>query len=159
MADILTIQIADQDLLAALRPVWAELQEPSEMLWRMGAVMERNVQLRFETKTDPNDAPWADLAPATVESYAQRYDGKTPGSLLERSGHMLRSLSSQVIGGVLEVGFGEGYAGYHETGRKDGKMPRRGMLAGDWQSGQLGDGDRQDLIDEIEAFLAERAAR
>jgi phage virion morphogenesis protein len=156
MAELLKIDIDDQELLAALRPVIDALDDPTELLESMGAVMARNVELRFETKTDPNGEPWAPLADSTREQYERRYKGSIPGSLLERNRHMRASLDHQVVGDVLEVGFGEAYAGYHETGRKDGKMPRRGLLAGDWQTGELGADDRADLVAEIEQFLAAR---
>lgn len=156
MAEILRIDVQDRALLDALRPAMAQLEDPTQLLESIGAVFERNVQLRFETKTDPDGVPWPDLADSTKKSYAAKYKGNVPGSLLERTRHGRDSLASQVMGEVLEVGFGEVYMGYHETGRKDGRMPARSLLLSDWQTGELGAADRADVLHEIEAFIAER---
>lgn len=154
MADRLIIQVLDDALQERLASAIASLEKPNELMVAIGGKLEENIQLRFVTKTDPNGVPWKELAESTLARKAGR------SSILELSGIMKGSLDSNVgtDGRDVEVGFGEIYAAYHETGSKDGKLPRRGMLLGsisygDESSGQLGDEDRADVLAEVDAFL------
>lgn len=157
MADLLRIDVQSAAIDALLLRVIGHIEQPTELLDNIGAVMERNIQLRFETKTDPSGVPWQALAKSTLKSYARKYKGGIPGSLLERTRHMRDSLTYNVLGSSVEVGFSELYAQYHETGSKDGKHPpRRGLLTANWQTGQLGAGDEADLVAEVEGFLAQQ---
>jgi phage gpG-like protein len=156
MAEILSVDVSDGDVIGQLERAANALTDLTELYSLMGAVMERNINLRFETKTDPNGAAWAPLAESTKASYLKKYDGIIPGSLLERSGHGRASLGSNVSPSYLEVGFAEVYMGYQETGNKKGTLPARSMLLGDWQTGTLGEGDRVDLVNEIEDFLSQQ---
>ena len=157
MADILNIDVNDKALLDVLRPAMEQLENPTPLLERMGGVLEMNVQLRFESQTDPDGVAWPGLAESTKQAYAYKYKDGIPGSLLNRSQPGGRdSLAAQVTDEVLEVGFGEEHMGWHETGTKDGSLPRRGMLLSNWRTGELGAGDRNDLVKEIEDYLAEQ---
>jgi phage virion morphogenesis protein len=155
VADVLRVNVISRAVDEMLLRAIDVLDHPNALLRSMGGVLERNIQLRFETKTDPAGVPWQALAESTLKSYERKYGGSIPGSLLERSRHMRDSLASQVFGGVLETGFSESYAQYHETGSKDGKHPpRRGLLFLNWQTGQLSPADEADLVADIESFLA-----
>jgi phage gpG-like protein len=154
VAEIVRIQVDSALLDAALNRVIARIERPVELLHNMGAVMERNIELRFITKEDPTGVPWQALADSTIKSYKHKYGGSIPGSLLERSREMLNSLGYNVTGISLEIGFGVAYAGYHITGTKSGKLPRRDPLTADWRTGRLGPGDEADLVAEIESYLA-----
>lgn len=156
MADILRIDAQLGAVDALLLRVIERIEQPTQLLDNMGAAMERNINLRFETKTDPAGVPWQALAESTLKGYERKYKGAIPGSLLERTRHMRDSLTYNVLGTSVEVGFSELYAQYHETGSKDGKRPpRRGLLTANWQTGKLGPGDEADLVAEVEAFLAQ----
>jgi phage gpG-like protein len=155
MADFLRIDAQLGAVDELLLRVIEHIAQPTELLANMGAVMERNIHLRFETKTDPSGVPWQALAESTIKTYKKKYGGTIPGSLLERTRHMRDSLTYNVLGTSVEVGFSELYAQYPETGSKDGKHPpRRGLLTANWQTGQLGPGDEADLVAEVEAYLA-----
>jgi phage gpG-like protein len=165
MAEILSVDVTDADVIGLLQRTAEKLTDLSELYSLMGAVMERNIKLRFETKTDPNGATWTALAPSTERSYLAMFDGRIPGSLLHRGRidkdgyhqpEMLNSLTHNILADGLEVGFSIERAAYHETGTKDGKLPKRSMLLGDWQTGTLGEGDRVDLANEIEDFLSQQ---
>lgn len=154
MAEIVRIEVNSAPVDELMLRVIDAVARPAELLDRIGAVMERNVQLRFETKTDPMGVPWKGLAESTIEHYQAKYDGNIPGSLLERTREMRNSLGYNVLGNAVELGFGVVYAGYHVTGTKDGKLPRRDPLLGDWKTGQLGPGDEADVVAEIEDYLS-----
>lgn len=152
MADRLVIQLLDDELQQRLASAISQLEQPAELMEAVAGQLKENVELRFITKTDPNGVPWKPLAESTLA----RKKGK--GSILELSGHMKDSLDSNVApdGAFAEVGFGEAYAGYHETGSKVGERPpQRALLAGNWQNGELGEQDRADVLGAVDRFLAD----
>lgn len=156
MTEILRITVASQPVDELLAQVMERIEQPAAMFDAIGAVLERNVQLRFETKTDPTGAPWAALAESTLKSYERKYKGAIPGSLLERTREMRNSLGYNVFLSSMELGFSVPYAQYAETGSKDGKHPpQRAMLLANWKTGALGPGDEADVVAEIESFLAQ----
>lgn len=146
-ADGITVQIDDRELQAWLDR-FAQQSGPDglqRILDAIGAELESRVDRRFDTKTDPSGAPWAPLAASTRERYAKADGAKGKGSLLIREGHMLDSLSHQVEGSAVLVGFGVPYAAYHEFATR--RMPRRGLLTADPEAGELGEGDRRSILD------------
>lgn len=156
MAEILRITVVSQAVDQMLATVMDRIEQPAALFDAIGSVLERNVQMRFETKTDPSGVPWQALAESTIKSYERKYKGSIPGSLLERTREMRDSLGYNVFGASLELGFSVPYAQYHETGSKDGKHPpQRASLLADWKTGALGPGDEADVVAEIESFLAQ----
>jgi len=152
MADGLRVDIGGDDIPKALAGAAERLAHPRELLERIGAVLEANVNERFRTKTDPDGNAWLPIAASTRKRYEQQYDGTVPGSLLERTRLMRSSLTHNATDEFVEVGFPVGYAQWHETGTR--RMPRRGLLAGDWVSGRLGAADAADVLAEVNDYLA-----
>lgn len=152
MSDGLQVQVDDADVQSLLDNALAALENPAPLLRTIGETVRVNVAGRLSSKTDPSGAPWAPLAEATL---ARK---KGQGSTLIDSGDMQRSLTYNVGSDFVEIGFGEPYAQYHETGTT--RMPRRGLLLGAVgfsdegdASGSLGEGDRQDILDDVFAYL------
>ena len=147
MVDRLDIEVTGFEFLSAIDRAASQLEKPGALMKLIGATMEENINLRFITKTDPSGNPWLPLAPATLA----RKKGR--GSILELSGHGKSSLGYNlgVDGSFVEVGFGERYMGYHETGTQ--RMPRRQTLTDDFNAGTLGAQDQADILQDIEAFL------
>lgn len=156
MSEPVTFVLANErELQARLGEAIRRIERPRELLDRIGALMERNIQFRFDTKTAPDGSAWLPLAPSTIASYNAKYDGNIPGSLLQRTRHMRDSLTHETPDDYTEeVGFGDVVAAYHETGTRRG-LPRRQLLTDDPIAGTLGADDRQDILDEIAAYLAE----
>lgn len=150
MSELLVIELQDDALNRRLAEAIAGLEKPGALMNAIAAKFQENVDLRFGSKTDPAGIPWQPLAESTLERK------KGAGSILEWSGLMQASLTHNVApdGSWAEIGFGERYAGYHETGSKDGKLPRRALLTADWQAGELGAEDRADILAELDAYLA-----
>ena len=88
---------------------------------------------RFVTKTDPNGQPWAPLSPTTLEIYDSEwfkalvenidYRDGIPGSLLQRTNRMRRTLTHNVGDGWVDIGTSRATKGgkwqvgwLHETG-------------------------------------------
>jgi phage gpG-like protein len=78
-----------------------------------------------------------------------------PGSLLNRSGIMLESLTSNADANSVAVGFSVPYAIFHITGTR--RMPRRDSLfaaiAANGSTGTLGAQDEADIIEIVEDHL------
>lgn len=172
MSAILIELEGEGELLRRVGQALTAVQNPQELMEAIGSRLRANVEHRFETKTDPDGKPWAPLADIspllywTIDrqrraSLKKDADGAyvlppMPGSLLERTNHMLESLTMNSTVDTMELGFTRPYAIYHETGTKRNDkpyMPRRGMLFGDPVAKRLGDQDRQDVLDELEDFL------
>lgn len=147
MADRLEIEVIGFELLSAIERAASQLEKPGALMNLIGATMEENINLRFITKTDPAGNAWLPLATSTLKRK------KGVGSILELSGLGKSSLGYNlgVDGSFVEVGFGESYMGYHETGTQ--RMPRRQLLTDDFNAGTLGAQDQADVLADIEAFL------
>lgn len=150
-----TASFDDDGLVDKLRRAVQELEHRKALLDAMGAALEAQVAVRFETKRDPSGNPWDQLRPSTAESYTRRFHGKIPGTLLDRSfdGPGMRStLSHRLISDTeVEVGLHRFYAAFHEFGTKH--MVRRGMFFSDPNSGTLGADDQAELNAVLTEFL------
>lgn len=156
MADGLRIDLVNEpELLARLGRAIAQLEQPRELLDAIGARLEANVEFRFDNKVAPDGSRWLPIAESTRRAYEAdpKNNGTVPGSLLERTRHMRDSLEHVATDRYVDVGFGDAIAGYHETGTRRG-LPRRQLLSDDPIAGTLGAQDREDVLEEINAFLA-----
>lgn len=113
----------------------------------IGQEMETRVANRFETQTDPSGAPWIQWADSTIANYPD--DGN--GTILDRYGDMLASLSHHGDDSSVTYGFATPYAAFHEFGTK--RMPRRGMLTEDPNAGTLSADDQAAVLGIIEVYL------
>lgn len=144
MADHLTIEVTGFEFISRLERAAARLERPVELMQHIGATLESNIAQRFISKTDPAGNPWQSLAASTLAKK------KGVGSLLELSGHG-KKIQYNAGDNFVEVGSDERYMGFHETGTK--RMPRRGFLTADWQTGTLGHQDELDVLAAIDAYL------
>ena len=66
MSDFLSIEVKGntalrEQLVAALR----RLERPRDLMQRLGATLEENINERFDSKRDPSGAAWQPLAQST----------------------------------------------------------------------------------------------
>lgn len=164
--DMLRIEFDDAPLQDMLQRLSELLTDPRPMMEEIGVQLESNTALRFQLKQDPDGQPWAPWAPSTEAAYARADKGTRRGSMLDRSPSGMRStlvsqwLSGGGSGGAIEVGFNSkvgpwDLATLHELGTRN--MPRRGLLWGDPWRGRLGKGDREDVLDILNDWLARAA--
>lgn len=159
MADFLSIEITGADALRAeLATALHRLQNPRDLMVTLGAVLEANIERRFDRKRDPEGQPWATLAESTNARYAAQDEGAGRGTLLQRTGQMRNSLAANAGDDYVEVGMHRLTDGgrwsiplLHETGTA--RMPRRGIFLADPDAGTLGSEDEQDLQAELVAFM------
>jgi phage gpG-like protein len=159
MSSIFTVTINNGTVIDALNKLFDRGQDMQPVLHAIGQELENRVRARFETKTDPEGEKWDGWKPSTQKRYDKADTvGKSrkakvvrKGSLLDREGHMLGSLSYQVESDGVRVGFGMPYAIYHEFGTVN--MARRGILANE-VGGNLGTGDKQAILDLVQSYFA-----
>jgi phage virion morphogenesis protein len=157
MANGLSFTVDSAAIMAALARTVRVLDNPQALLADIGFELEGNIRQRFDVnvKTDPSGRPWDPLAESTKKSYNKKYEGVVPGSLLNRSGDMLKSLTSNTDANSVEVGFSILYAIFHVTGTRH--MPRRDSLfaaiAANGSTGTLGAQDEADIIEIVEDHL------
>jgi phage virion morphogenesis protein len=151
MSDHLLIEVDLSEVVPRLSRAIDRLDHLDVLMADIAAVLENNVQRRFDAKTDPTGRQWDPLQPGTREAYERKYRGNIPGTLLERTREMRDSLESRAGDDWAEIGFGNQIAQYHETGTK--KMARRGLLTADPDVGTLGHDDLTDIEREVTQFL------
>lgn len=116
----------------------------------IGALLENRIRDRRETLTDPNGLRWAEWAESTRLTYPAGGRGKLldrTGAMWDRTGPQWTATESSV-----RVGFDKAYSTWHELGTD--KMPRRGLLFADPQSGALGPEDEAEVLDVLEQWLS-----
>lgn len=128
----LQVQVVDKGLsrflAKALRLLDGQGKPINEAI---GAALEQNANLRFDTKTDPAGNPWREWAPSTAKARAA--EGR--GTLLEYTGRLRDSLTHVADNDSVEVGFGVPYARYVDKVRP--------LLL---DNGKLGKDDAEDAI-------------
>lgn len=129
----LNVTVQDAGVAAMLRQMSARLRDMTPVYKAIGGKLERNVELRFDLKEDPDGSPWKAWAPSTAAARAR--EGR--GTLLEYTGRMRASLTHVADDKSVEVGFGVPYAEHVER--------ERHMLFS--KQGGLGAGDLQDVMD------------
>lgn len=149
----LTLTVDDTALRAKFDELTRKVGNPAPILDDIGALLESRVQQRFDFKRDPNGAAWKPWAPSTAKQRSKEGRGELLIHGGKRSQHLLGSLSHQLTGDAVEVGFGAGYALFHEFGTKN--MPRRGLLTADPETGQLGEEDTRTILDAIVGYLSD----
>ena len=148
-------------LLRAIDAAIAVLAQPRALMDEIGADIEAKVNLRFDTKRDPLGQAWAPLSPATIEIYESdwfkkrpennAYKNGIPGSLLERTRQLRNNLAYNTGPDWVEIGTSRATKGnkwqigmLHEFGTE--KMPRRGLLTADPETGTLAAEDEADIL-------------
>jgi len=151
---MITITVTNTLVTDQLERLVKRMADLSPVMRGIGQELNTRISNRFETRTDPSGRAWAPWAESTRETYPK--DAR--GFVLERYGDMLKSLTFQADKSSVRVGFGAAaskngdvYATYHEYGTK--KMPRRGMLFEDPNTGKLAADDETAVLDIIGQFF------
>jgi len=162
MADVVTIELQDRALLRAIGNMLALMESPRRLMDEIGAAIEKRAQQRFDTKTDPSGVPWPPLAKSTVDFwYAKKYPDGIPGSLMERTGLLRASLAHNAGDDWVDIGTSREVPGksrptwqvgfLHEWGTRI--MPPRRILTADPETGTLGAGDQEAVLQVISRWL------
>ena len=156
---MITIEANTPTVLQALRELEQRMTDMTPVMRNIGQRLESRVRARFETETDPLGNAWAPWA----ASYDPAQGGNRPSNargttLLDLHGDMLGDLSHSADATSVTIGFAAGdddnqYPAYHEFGTR--KMPRRGMLFANPDTGQLAPDDEAEILDVIQDFLSQ----
>ena len=156
---MLIITVQSQQVSDILAQLAARMDDLSPAMAAIGQQIESRVSARFETETDPSGQPWAPWAPSTRDSYpfpgsatAKKLGKPGNARILDRHNDMLKGLSHQADDNSVRIGFDQPYATYHEWGTD--RMPRRGLLMADPDSGTLAPDDERTVLDILSDFLA-----
>lgn len=142
------IEIDSRSVMDALNELMRRGQDMRPVMDAIGQRMEGRVSGRFESKTDPSGLPWAPWKPSTLKYYPEGGNG----TLLDRTGDMLKGIGHIFDAHSVTIGFDMPYALYHEYGTKH--MERRGMLSGDPAARTLGAEDEADILELVHGYFA-----
>ena len=145
---MLTVTVENAQVLDVLDSISSRLSNLSPAMESIGQTMQSRVSARFESETDPLGHPWAPWAASTRASYPKGGNRR----ILDRYNDMLNGLSHRADATSARIGFDKYYATYHEFGTE--KMPRRGLLMADPDSGTLAPGDEAAVLDILSTFLS-----
>ena len=126
-----------KEIAPRLAQLAARLAYLTPVMEDIGAILERNVQLRFDTKADPSGRLWKPLVASTRVAYAKAGVG---GSLLERTRLMRESLNSQAGKDSVVIGFGRppadgrSHAGILDPTSRSAGSPRKSACVGWWDT-------------------------
>lgn len=147
MSDPLDIKISDAELQGKLDAAVQAMEHPRELLDGIGAVLEQDINIRFDTHTDPSGKKWQTLSALTPAFYAattgaqgQRKNPSKAGwqkiretprggsggeATLQHTGHMRASLTHNAGDDFVDIGFNRATPGgrwqvalLHEFGTK-----------------------------------------
>lgn len=156
----LSVKVHSEALDAVLTKLVRGMKNLTPVMGSIGQKLESRISGRFETETDPSGLAWAPWAESTRDAYPD--DGNH--RILDRYGHMLRSLNHQADSSSVRVGFsavasksGDVYAIYHEFGAPKTNLVRRGLLFADPEAGTLGKEDEASVLDILNLWLADLA--
>ena len=83
MADFISISVTGlTGLRVDLARALTRLDKPRDLMATLGAVLEANIERRFDRKVDPTGTPWAPLAESTKKAYAAQDKGARRGTLI-----------------------------------------------------------------------------
>ncbi|MBE9102772.1 phage virion morphogenesis protein [Vacuolonema iberomarrocanum] len=158
MADF-TTEISDADLNRAIGTITRRLDSNGlqPVLQDLGEYLLDQVQTRFDTQTDPQGTPWADISPAWKTEKERR---RGIPKILQFRGDLRRSIVYQVQASQRRVVIGSNlpYANIHQFG---GEIQRTGRRKGPYTIRidarpylGLNAADRQEIIQIIRDHLA-----
>lgn len=158
---MLTAHVDDAAFQAYFQQLRKRLGNLEPVMDAIGHTVETRVRERFETRTDPDGKAWAPWAESTLASYpfpgtpAAAIEGPGNGRLLDRYGTMLDLLSHDTTSNSVRIGFAHEYATYHEFGTE--RMPRRGLLYSDPETGELGNDDEEAVLNVLSEWINDLA--
>lgn len=168
---MITIEINDAQVSAALAKISAHLDDLSPLMNEIGLFMVESTKQRFDNTETPQGTAWAPRSPTTIKHY-QRTKQKF-GPVLHKTGDLRQSIFHAYDATSVSVGTNLIYAAVQQFGAAQGAF---GAAIGRDKKGRdhfhhipwgniparpflgLSDGDRGNLVDTVEEWLAGIAA-
>lgn len=175
---MLSIQVTDSGVQAALNALSAKISNLSPVLREIGEDISERTKQRFTSSTGPDGQRWRPNARSTIEAYIASKGGfgkrginqKGQGLAMNKrpliaTRGLSRSIRYQIINGGNGVEIGTNWfagkissgAAIHQFGGKAGKgkkttIPARPFLPIK-QNGELYSGDREKILETINSYL------
>ena len=166
------IKYDDRQVRAALNRLLRAGNDLTPVMRAIAGHLEADVEQAFARQTAPDGTAWAKLKPSTVARRKKKGKGATP--ILEQSGNLLRSITSDYDATSAIVGTNLVYAATHQFGAKKGEFDPLAQLSaapgirslrrapipwGDIPARPflgVSDADRANILDTINRHLAEQ---
>ncbi len=114
MTDAIHITLDDAQARAAFKALRQRLTDMSPLMKKAAGHLADATETAFERETSPDGIPWVDLADRTKAARAKR--GKWPGQMLQVSGHLARSVTTDYGEDWAEIGSNLVYARIQQKG-------------------------------------------
>ncbi len=114
------IKYDDRQVQAALTRLLATGNDLNPVMKVIAGHLEAGVEQSFARQTAPDSTAWAKLKPSTVKRRRKKGKGATP--ILEQSGQLLQSITSDYDATSAVVGTNLVYATTHQFGAKKGEF-------------------------------------
>lgn len=115
---MITFDIDDAELQAALNRVTGVLTDASAMMNEIGAYLRDQTEDRFPTQKGPDGTPWAPRSPVTLKNYERRK--LKPGGILHLSGQLSGNIFHDYGSDWARIGSAEPYAAVMQFGAAQG---------------------------------------
>ena len=141
------VHIDDREVIKLLKQLEATGKDMSPVMRKIAGIMADAVEENFEKEGRPER--WPPLAPSTMKQREKQ--GHWPGKMLQRTGSLASSVSSESDAHIASVGTNKVYAAIQQFGGMAGRgkrvrIPPRPFLA-------LDNDDLKEIIEVIEAAL------
>lgn len=140
------ISVQDAELRERLREIVTRVQSAQPLMEDIARALRNWTEDAFQGERSPWGEPWRDLAESTKRARARR--GHWPGRILQVTGGLAASISSQAGADWASIGAAKIYAATHQFGRD--AIPARPYLPID-AAGQIPEG----LAAEIRALIVD----
>lgn len=115
---MITIEIKNDDITAALERISAALADPSDLMVQFGEYLVRTTKARFSSSTSPDGSVWAAKSPVTIA----RYPGSTM-PLIGQSKDLSREIFAEPFSDRVEWGSPMVYAAMQQFGGAKSAFP------------------------------------
>ena len=156
MSDDFEVRVDDRELREALATLAERIQDATPLMTTIARRLRNVTEDALRAQTSPFGAAWDRLTDDTI---ARREEaGHWPGSILQVTGGLAASLSSNAGPDFAEIGAAKEYAAIHQFGGLPGMapgpagVPARPYLPID-RDGRLPDTLRDELLDTVAEYL------
>lgn len=152
MTTQIDIQADNRQVLDALNRLSSRLGNLTPVMEEISGVLAFGVEEAFRQEADPiTGTPWEELADATVSQRSA--EGHWPGKILQVSGQLAASFSTDFGRDFAMVGSNKEYLAIHQFGGQAGRnrsveIPARPPLG-------LSDDSAEEILDIAERYLLE----
>lgn len=160
MADDFEVLVEDRELREALATMAESIQDATPLMEDIARMLRNVTEDALQAETSPFGDAWEPLKEDTI---ARREEaGHWPGSILQVTGGLAASISTNAGPDFAELGAAKEYAAIHQFGGLPDMapgpagVPQRSYLPID-QDGNIPDTLRDDLLDTVAEYL-QRAA-